>query len=893
MKKLLKFIKYLVFWTFFISLFLVTLGTILVKIYEDDIEQYAIDEVNKHLNTHVDVQDIELSIIKDFPYASLDFQKVLIEDAYESIESEDTLLYAQNLFFSFNILDIWNENYTIKNVHANDGVVKIKTAKDGDVNYLITKPSNDSIESKFNFQLEWLSLSNIYFEYSNIATKQFYLLDFEMAEFEGDFSEKEYNLKARSDLFITKLKSNSFSLIKNKQAHLNLNLHINTVAKEYNFKQGDLTIEKMPFQITGLIDSTSMNLNLKGKDIELDDLAKTILNNSVEASNNYEGHGMVNFNASIIGAISKTEMPSIQADFSIKKGTVKELEKNLSLTNINLKGHYQNQQNNQKELLEFSELSLQLLESKFSGTTKIIDFAVPTFVGKMDGNIDLKSFHQFFHFNGIELLEGKVDFSTKYSIKFPDIEYNPSLFDLEDTNGDLKLMSVKYKGDNDSITYQNISGDILIIGNDAATKNLVVQTQKSDLTLNGAIKNLIPFIEGNGNLGIIASIESNTLDINEFLTVANNTDPIAKPAVFEIPETINLNVDLDIKSLLWESHKFDQIKGKLILANHNVNVNHFSLHTLGGKISGNMKLSNLIEDGNVIEGLLKLEKINVKKLFADWNNFDQKTITDKNLSGTLSGTIDLLLLFDPYFEVIEDKMYLNTNMNIVNGELNDMETMRDITAYMRSNKALKLALNKHIDQFEDKLIHLKFSELTNTIEIKNRKIVIPKMLIQTNALDVEFSGWHDFDNNIEYHFSFRFRELKSNAVETEFGTIEDDGLGWRIFITMTGNLDDPVYSLDKGEMKATFKENVDEEKGTMKSVLKTEFGLFKKDTTVQDIEVKNKSEAFDFIIYEEEPENKDSIPNRSKNKKKSNKLFDKMKEKSLQEIEQVDDNEFD
>ena len=269
MQKFIKFIKYLVFWTFFISLFIVTLSTVLIKIYEDDIEQYAITEINKHLNTKVDVQDIELSMFNNFPYASLDFQKVLIHDAYENIESEDTLLFTQNLYFSFNVWDIWNENYTIKNVQAKDGVLKIKTAKDGDVNYLITKPTNDSIESKFNFQLEWLSLSNIDFEYSNIATKQFYLIDFKVADFEGDFSEKEYNLKARSDLYITKLKSNSFSLIKNKNAHINLELHIDTQKKEYNFKQGDLIIEKMPFQITGIIDSNRMDLNLKGKNIEL------------------------------------------------------------------------------------------------------------------------------------------------------------------------------------------------------------------------------------------------------------------------------------------------------------------------------------------------------------------------------------------------------------------------------------------------------------------------------------------------------------------------------------------------------------------------------------------------------------------------------------------------
>jgi hypothetical protein len=156
------------------------------------------------------------------------------------------------------------------------------------------------------------------------------------------------------------------------------------------------------------------------------------------------------------------------------------------------------------------------------------------------------------------------------------------------------------------------------------------------------------------------------------------------------------------------------------------------------------------------------------------------------------------------------------------------------------------------------------------------------MLIQTNALDVEFSGWHDFDNNIEYHFSFRFRDLKTIPEYTEFGKIEDDGLGWRVYITMTGNIDNPIYSLDKSEMKANLKESVAAEKQDIKSILKTEFGMFKKDSTIKAKQIKSKSEAVEFIIYDEE-EQIDSLPIKSKNKKKTNKFFDKLKQDAKQE----------
>jgi hypothetical protein len=169
------------------------------------------------------------------------------------------------------------------------------------------------------------------------------------------------------------------------------------------------------------------------------------------------------------------------------------------------------------------------------------------------------------------------------------------------------------------------------------------------------------------------------------------------------------------------------------------------------------------------------------------------------------------------------------------------------------------------------------------------------MVIKSNALDVNLSGWHDFDNYIDYHFSFRFRELKSDLDASEFGIIEDDGLGMKIFLNMAGQLDNPSYSIDKGEMKATFKENVTEEKETMKSVLKSEFGLFKKDSTVKQMKTNPKNEDFEFIIYEEESDGEikiDSLPNKSRNKKHSNKLFEKLKQQAIRDHESEEESDF-
>jgi len=151
-------------------------------------------------------------------------------------------------------------------------------------------------------------------------------------------------------------------------------------------------------------------------------------------------------------------------------------------------------------------------------------------------------------------------------------------------------------------------------------------------------------------------------------------------------------------------------------------------------------------------------------------------------------------------------------------------------------------------------------------------------------MDVDFFGWHDFDNNIEYHFSFRFRQLKSKPEYTEFGRIEDDGLGLVIYLTMSGNIDDPEFSLDKDERKNDMKETINLEKETVKSILKTDFGLFKKDSTVQKVAVDNKKEV-EFIYYESDIEApaQDSIAIKKKQKGRLGKLIEGVKEDAEKE----------
>ena len=135
---------------------------------------------------------------------------------------------------------------------------------------------------------------------------------------------------------------------------------------------------------------------------------------------------------------------------------------------------------------------------------------------------------------------------------------------------------------------------------------------------------------------------------------------------------------------------------------------------------------------------------------------------------------------------------------------------------------------------------IRFASLKNRIEIKNRKITIPKMEINSTALNLSVSGAHTFDNIMDYHFKLLLGDLlskkarKAKPENEEFGTIEPDGLGkTAIYISMSGSVDNPRIAYDRSGLKMQMKQNVTNETQNLKSILKGEFGWFKNDSTVK------------------------------------------------------------
>ena len=96
------------------------------KFYGDKISSIVIEELNKKLNVKVSVQNVDFSVFKRFPDASIRLSGVVAHSSSTFNKKEfdkdaDTLLVAKQLYLQFNILDILRKNYKISKIYVVDG----------------------------------------------------------------------------------------------------------------------------------------------------------------------------------------------------------------------------------------------------------------------------------------------------------------------------------------------------------------------------------------------------------------------------------------------------------------------------------------------------------------------------------------------------------------------------------------------------------------------------------------------------------------------------------------------------------------------------------------------------------------------------------------------------
>jgi len=316
----------------------------------------------------------------------------------------------------------------------------------------------------------------------------------------------------------------------------------------------------------------------------------------------------------------------------------------------------------------------------------------------------------------------------------------------------------------------------------------------------------------NVNIGFMQTNELN--DLSGTVTFKNQSMSLEKDA---FP---SFTASLSARKMKYDNILIKNLKAKTSSTGSDFKIEEsfFTIFEGKGSIRGNYGFKDSTLSLNTA-----LQNISIKTFFKQFNNFNQTAITDKNIEGT--SNIQLLAIL-PYEndEVNMDKFSAQASIQINDGVLKNLQTFNAMCNYIEEKRVMKKVID--IESLRKKVRHISFSTLTNTVQVKNKKVFIPKMIINSSALELDIEGIHGFDQRIEYQFNFFLSDLmKKKGAETyEQYEIESGDRKWlKLSMMAKGTVDNPEFSVNKKKQKEILREKLKQESKLAKKLLKDEF----------------------------------------------------------------------
>lgn len=798
---------------------------------QDKVAGYILKSLNNNISTKYEFESVRLSLLRQFPKASLDLNNVIVHSSpgfdttgFSGIDT-DTLLTAKKVFIEFSITDIYKGIYNIDKVGVKNGMLNLLTDRDGLVNYEISVKTEEVKNNDFTIDLNSISLSGIRTKYYNLATQLAIEGSINNGQLKSRISGKDIDFTAKSGMQITYFRL--FNSLLSVPVSADIDISISRSDSIIVFKESHLDIDKYRFGLTGSISRGNiLELLLVGKDLDIEKIKRYFPEELLGIVSDYNPSGLLQVRSNITGQLTRTSYPGIDIDFHLSDGSVTIVNRDIRLKDLSFDGTFTN---GEKRLPVTSRINIDsfrgiLGSTQYTGSLNVCNFDSLYGTLQLKGKVVLSEIKDFFRIKTVSSSQGSFDIYLMMKGSLPEKgKYTfPGIMDLI-TESDLNFNNFSIGIKDDKIIIDNVTGKLLIADSIIA-ENIHAGFKDHRFIVNGIFKNLPEWLAGRpGILVASAAIWCDRL-VPEliFPSVYKSDNNLKRERAWSLPADIILDLKFNTDTFRFRKFKAEKIKGTLSYKPGLINFKNLDLTSLGGLISCNGFVYQNKEDRSFnTRGNFDFRDIDIKSAFMSFNNFGQDFIKAENINGKLSGSITVIIPCDSLLKADIKSVTAEGKYQIVDGTLIDFDPVKQLSSFIELSE----------------LENIRFEKLENDFFIRNNSLYIPQMDVNSTAADLSVNGKHGFDNDYEYHVRILLSEILSKKLKkprpntNEFGAVEDDGLGrTSVLLKIEDNGEDVRVSYDINAARNIVKEDIKAEKKTLRTILNEEYGWFKNDT---------------------------------------------------------------
>ncbi len=338
-----------------------------------------------------------------------------------------------------------------------------------------------------------------------------------------------------------------------------------------------------------------------------------------------------------------------------------------------------------------------------------------------------------------------------------------------DLNGTVKLKDVEIKYQPKNFLLTGCTGRVAFNRNDVLIDSLQARAGQTRLLMNGRTHNLFTLGSPDdlGKLNLHWKIYSPEIHIKDFTPLLSKGNFGTKQSNLDkLFSNGDIYVQVNAAKMNYNHFHASNITGQLILQASGIKMKDIFFNNAGGSMQINGALVNGSKT-NPVNLQVKMQRLDVPKLFAAFDNFGQNAVTKDDLNGTLSANVN--------FETSitnDAKIVGADSKGSVSFLLQDGQLINFLPLIEAGKKAFK----------KQDLTNIKFAELKNRLDISGTTFIINPMEIRSTAFTLFAEGVYDIKKGSDISIRFPLRNLTKSQAATD---LNDDakarkGLGLRL-----------------------------------------------------------------------------------------------------------------
>ena len=800
-------VKKILKWTGIVLLVLIIALAAAPFLFKDKIKSMVVKAINDQVDATVAFEDVNLSLFKSFPKASVTIDKLSVIN--KAPFAGDTLVYMGELNLNMLVKELFNkegEPMNLESISTKDGIVNILFNKDGVGNFDIAlkgdpnQPASTEPGKPFALSIQNYDVQNLRFKYYDARSKMKVVIDSLNHSGKGNFAANKLDLDTHTTATLTMDmdKTNYMRAVKLK---LDAVLGMDLDKSVYTFKENKAFINQLPLEFDG-----SVALQEAGQQIDLTFFTptssfKNFLGLIPEAYSgsiaNVKTEGDFTIKGKVNGLNGDNSVPKFNIAIASNNASFKYPDLPKSVEKIVIDTKIINESGVLNDTyVNIDKLSFRIDQDVFDASANIRNIIEnPLVDAKLKGIINLANVSKAYPVKMDIPLSGilKADVETKFDMAAVDAK----AYEKIQNKGSLSLSGFTYKVDGFSHPFVISQADVQFNPSRVNLSRFDAKTGGSDVAITGTLDNFYGFIFKDQTLQGNFNMNSNKLIVADFMapakTTTTTTEQGGKTAAkkttktsdaVKIPAFLDCTITAKAATVVYDNLNLKDVSGKMIIKDEAVALQNVKTSVFGGNIglNGNVSTKGAIPKFNMG---LALNSLDITQSFTQ---------------------LEMLKSIAPIAEVITGKF--NSSINVA-GNLDakemtpDMKSLTGDLAGSLANTLINTAKSKVLTALTTNVKFLDPSKINLNQKINltfsDGKVNIQPFNIKYQDIDVKIQGTHGFDQVMNYNVGFDVpAKYLGSDVTKLLATLKTDGskISVPVNAIITGTFQNPKVSTD-------------------------------------------------------------------------------------------------